>query len=86
VSRRELDRLARRDEGCATAFIRRDSDVYTQHASRYAKVVGASLDYLIDGVGEPPTDEELEGAVKAAREALQEQQERERRKKKRAAA
>jgi transcriptional regulator with XRE-family HTH domain len=37
-------------------------------ASRLARIFGASIDWLVDGAGKPPTPRAVRGAVAAARE------------------
>jgi len=63
-----LDRLAGRPEGHATVIESRgDSPVKSDTASAYASVLGVSLDWLIDGSGDPPTALDVTRAVEHAR-------------------
>ncbi len=68
---KELDRLAGFSPGKLWSIERAEGQNFELDTIRgLAGVFGCSLDYLVSGVGEPPTDEQLADAVKAARDAL----------------
>lgn len=64
---RELDRLAGITEG-HTSFIENGkiANPSTDTARALAHVLGLSLDYLLSGVGSPPTEGEIRTAVASA--------------------
>lgn len=68
---REVDRLADIREG-HTSLIETGvvKDVRGTTLSKLAKTFGASLHWLIDGEGEPPTDRTMRVALDVARVAL----------------
>ena len=67
LSARELDRLAHTTEGHAGAVEGGAYEPKIGNASAWAAVLGASLDWLVDGQGEPPTAKEVAAAVALAR-------------------
>jgi len=68
LSARELDRLAGKAEGHASLIeARKDSNVMAGTLQAYSEVLGCSLDWLIAGKGEPPTQEQVQVAVAVAR-------------------
>lgn len=71
LSTRELSRLAGLAES-HTALIEAGTikDIGTSTASALAGVLGCSLDWLVRGQGEPPSDAELAAAIAAARARL----------------
>lgn len=65
---RELDRLAGRSPGHTTLIEdRAGSDVFAAVCLAYARVLGASLDWLIAGDGDAPTRAQVKAAVAKAR-------------------
>lgn len=71
LSARELDRLAGQAEGHATVIeLRESTAVRTDTADRYARVLGVSLDWLVSGSGDAPTQRSVRLAVDRARAAL----------------
>jgi transcriptional regulator with XRE-family HTH domain len=70
LSGRALDKLAGRKEGHASVIESRpDGAVKAAVAMAYARALGVSLEWLVDGKGEPPTRESLARAVEAAQHA-----------------
>lgn len=70
LSQRELAHLG----ACSPSYpghieAGRVTSVHTVIISRVAKVLGCSLDWLVDGVGEPPEPEAVQLAVEQARVA-----------------
>lgn len=70
LSQRELDRLAGLTPGHTSAIeAGRRANVGIRIATEIARVLGASLDWLVRGEGEGPTREAVAGAVSLARAA-----------------
>lgn len=72
VTARELDRLAGETQGHFSLMVdrlrkRTDSDIETETAESYARVLGVSLDWLIRGAGREPSKNRVRAAVEAAR-------------------
>lgn len=72
VSARELDRLVGRASQGYTALIEADrrGNISADIARGYARVLGCSLDWLINGSGKAPTVNTVSGAVAAAAAAI----------------
>lgn len=69
VPRRELDRLARLGEGHTTMIVLgKRKSVEAATASALASVLGVSLDWLVNGEGDPPSAAVVRAAVRAARQ------------------
>lgn len=68
LSTREVDRLAGISEG-HTWTLERDSsrNHETKTIDKIARVFGFSLDYLVRGEGDPPTEDRIREAVELAR-------------------
>lgn len=71
ISARELDRLARgRSDGLAAQIESgRKPSPEASTAGEYARALGVSLDWLISGIGQPPSEKKVRAAVAAARAA-----------------
>jgi hypothetical protein len=64
LTARSLDRLARRTEGhCNFIEKRPDARVHADTVADFAIALGVTTDYLIRGVGEPPTEESVRAAI-----------------------
>lgn len=74
LSARELDRLAGTTPGHASLIESGVvSNVKLETAKGLARVLGVSLDWLVNGVGDPPSAESVQLAVDAARAAKAEE-------------
>lgn len=72
IGSRELGRLAGVSEGYVSNIESGDRPrVPVDALSRMARVLGASLDFLVDGVGEPPSEGEARAAAAAAQVTAQ---------------
>lgn len=70
ISSKELDRLAGLSPGATWAAERSDKDnPHTKTARGIARVLGLSLDHLVNGTGAPPTEEQVRAAVATAQAA-----------------
>ena len=70
ISARELDRLASLGQGHSRLIeIGVRPNVEAETARKLAVALGVSLDWLIGGVGDPPTVTRIRRAVDAARDA-----------------
>jgi transcriptional regulator with XRE-family HTH domain len=70
LSQRDLDRLAGLSEGHVGMIESgRRENLEASTASRIAKVLGMTLEWLIDGTGEGPTPAKVRRAVASARNA-----------------
>lgn len=69
ISARELDRIARsRGDGLAARVESgARSNLEAGTAEEYAVALGLSLDWLISGIGQPPSEKKVRAAVEAAR-------------------
>jgi hypothetical protein len=72
LSARQTDDLAGKAPGhVAMLEARPHVDLYVSTALAYARIFGATLDYLATGAGRPPTEAQLREAVAAARSLAQ---------------
>lgn len=68
LSARELDRLAGKREGHASIIEANPlADPQGSTLSAYARVLGCTLDWLIDGKGEAPSSADVHAAVERSR-------------------
>lgn len=68
LAARELDRLAELGEGHVSMIeTNRRPNIEARTATRLARVLGVSLDWLLGGSGPAPSPSEVTAAVKAAR-------------------
>jgi transcriptional regulator with XRE-family HTH domain len=64
ISARELDRLAGKTEGHASLIeARRAADVLASNVAAYASVLGVTVEWLLTGEGDEPTEESVTAAV-----------------------
>lgn len=69
LSGRELGKLAGLSSSACSAIEKGTGNYELKTLNPIASVLGCSLDYLVNGEGEPPNDEQLTAAVAAARAA-----------------
>lgn len=67
LSTRALDRLAGLTEGHCWIIEKKNGNTAASTIDSLARVLGCSLDYLVRGEGESPTEEAIRAAVAAAR-------------------
>jgi transcriptional regulator with XRE-family HTH domain len=71
ISARELDRLACRTEGHVNLIeMSRIASVSAETVADYARVLGASCDWLITGEGRVPSERAIKAAIERARTRL----------------
>lgn len=70
ISARQLSRLAGLTSAHVSHIERGMMTPGTSVVTSLAEVLGCSLDWLVSGHGEPPTDERIAASVQAARERL----------------
>lgn len=67
LSQRDLDRLAGTSECYASRIEKGTRETGTAVARAYAGVLGCSLDYLLSGRGDEPSEAEIRAAIEACK-------------------
>lgn len=69
ISARELDRLARKRSDGLAAMIERGTkpNPEASTAGEYARTLGVSLDWLVNGIGAGPSTRRVRAAIEAAK-------------------